>query len=410
METAEFYSELLGLESPWEVEEVKHSLKDFEVRIRLSYETGSEFQCSECGKKCAVYDHQAERTWRHLDTMQMKTFLTAPIPRTKCEEHGVKVARLSWAEKGSQFTLLFEKFAIEVLKECPKNRAAELLRISWDEADGVMRRAVRRGLLRRNKQKRKLSVIGVDETSSRKGHKYLTIVTNHDKSTVEHVTESRGQESLEQYYKTLTEKQKLQIKAVTMDMWDPYVAATRVHIEDADKKIVFDKFHVMKHLNEAVDKVRRGEHKALRSQSDQTLKGTKYLWLRNPQNMDADQKKLFKNLQSQNLQASRAWAIKESFRGIWAYSYTKAAQNFFKQWYFWATHSRLEPIKKVARTVKAHLACILNYCRLPYTNGLAESVNAKIQRVMRMACGFRNIENFKTAIYFHCGGLNLYPL
>lgn len=409
METAEFYSDILGLETPWEVEEVKHSLKDAEVRIRLSYPPGSEFKCAECGKACAVYDHQAERTWRHLDTMQMKTYITAPIPRTKCEEHGVKVVRLCWAEKGSQFTLLFERFAIEVLKECPKNRSAELLRISWDEADRIMSRAVRRGLSRRSKS-RKLSVIGVDETSSRKGHNYLTIVTNHKEGTVEYVSEDRGQESLDRYYKTLTDKQKKNIQAVTMDMWDPYMAATREHLSDADTKIVFDKFHVMKHLGEAVDKVRRKEHKALCAQGIDTLTGSKYLWLTNPDNMSEEQKERFEALQSQNLQASRAWAIKESLRGIWQYSYTKAAANFFKRWYFWATHSRLEPIKKAAQTVKSHLTGILNYCRLPFTNGVAESINAKIQRVKRMACGFRNLENFKTAIYFHCGGLDLYPL
>lgn len=408
MDTKKFYKDLLGLERPWKVKQVDYSVEAQEVHVYLTDEGNKGYPCPECGEHCSVHDHQPERVWRHLATMQMSTYLHAPVPRVNCDECGVKVVKLPWAGKHSRFALMFESWAIEVLKTCSKTDASDLLRTSWDEADGLMERAVKRGLARREK---KISEgIAIDETSSKRGHNYLTIVTSHDDGAVQFVAEGRKEESLNEYYETLSEPQKMGLKAISMDMWQPYINSTRNHISDADNKIVFDKFHVMRLANEAVDKVRRWEHKLLIADGDDTLKRTKYLWLYNPDNIPEDHLPSFRELRSLDLKVSRAWAIKESLRRLWTYKYIGAAKNYFKRWYFWATHSRLQPVSTIAKTIKQHLQNVLLFCKYPVTNALGEAVNGKIQHVKRMARGFRNLQSFKNAIYFHCGKLDLEPL
>jgi transposase len=194
-----------------------------------------------------------------------------------------------------------------------------------------------------------------------------------------------------------------------MDMSNAYIAATQKHVPNADEKIVFDKFHIAKLLNEAVDKVRRREHKELKSSGDERLTGTKYSWLKNPMNFSRETWRDFGLLRDSNLRTARGWAIKETFRRFWEYTYPKAAENFFNRWYSWAIRSRLPAMKNVAKTLKRHFANIITYLKHPITNAMSESLNAKIQWIKYTAHGFRSRKSFRTAIYFHCGGLDLYP-
>jgi transposase len=172
---------------------------------------------------------------------------------------------------------------------------------------------------------------------------------------------------------------------------------------------VFDKFHIAKHLHDAVDKVRKAEHRALKQAKDDRLTGTKYLWLMRPQAMTAAQRATFRNLLRCDLKVARAWALKERFRQFWGYIYPGAAQTFFARWVWRATHSRLRPMAAVAKLIQRHRPNVLTYLRHRLTNASLEAVNATIQWVKKTARGFRNVEHFKTAIYFHCGGLDLYP-
>ena len=281
------------------------------------------------------------------------------------------------------------------------------LKISWDEAWHIMERAVERG--KQRKSRKVIKHIGVDEKAVAKGHKYMTLVCDLDGGAVEHVTNDRKQESLEEYYKGLNQEQKDGIEAVAMDMWDPYVAATREHIAEADEKIVYDRFHIMTHMGKAVDTVRKQEHREMMADGDETLKGSKYLWLYNENNIPESRKDEFAVLKAQGLKVGRAWTIKETLRELWNYHYLESARKFWKRWYFWATHSRLEPVCEVAELIKRHIANVLTYIRHRITNAVSEGLNCKIQTIKKMAYGFRNQEHFKTAIYFHCGGLNLYP-
>ena len=407
MQDTALYQYVLGLKSPWAVSRVEVNVTRQCVDVWAEHSEDAVWVCPRCTKTLPLYDHAAERTWRHLDSCQFQTHLHARIPRVECGEHGVVQVAVPWAEPRSRFTLLFERFAIDVLSQCDVSGAMRILRISWDEAWRLMQRAVTRG--RARKLARVVRRIGVDEKAAAKGHHYLTLVCDLDEGTVEYIAEDRTQESLEGYYAGLTQEQLDGLEAVAMDMWEPYIQATRATVPAAAAKIVFDRFHVMGHIGKAVDTVRKHEHQALMASGDETLKGSKYLWLYSRENVPERRQDEFAALLRQELKVGRAWAIKEALRRLWHYVYPPSGWKFWKRWYFWATHSRLAPIRKAAETVRRHIDNILTYYQHPVTNAMSEGLNSQIQKIKSMACGFRNTEHFKTAIYFRCGGLDLYP-
>src|SRR5512136_2680276 len=405
MRDTDLYTAILGLTPPWTVVHVDLDVKGQQVKITVDA-GDAPFSCPECQTTAPGYDKKRRR-WRHLDTCQFTTWIVAEVPRIECPTHGVKQIRVPWSEPGRQFTALFERFAIDVLRQCAVQGGADLLRISWDEAWGIEERAVRRGLGRRGADV--VAHLGVDEKAIAKRHKYLTVVADLDRSRVLYLAEDRKQESLDGFWPTLTPAQRAGITAIAMDMWEPYIQSTRAHLEAAATKIVFDKFHVEKHLHDAVDKVRKAEHRALRQADDDRLTGTKYLWLMRPNKMSTAQRQAFQTLKASELDVARAWTLKERFRQFWGYVYPGAAQKFFARWFWAATHSRLRPMAKVAWLIRTHFPNILTYLIHHVTNAGLEAVNATIQWVKKTARGFRNVEHFKTAIYFHCGGLDLYP-
>lgn len=367
---------------------------------------GAEQRCPKCGKISPGYDRR-QRSWRHLDTCQFKTILVADVPRVQCSEHGVVTVTVPWAEPGSGFTALFEALVIDWLKEASVQAVSRQMGLSWNAIDGIMQRAVSRGLARRVATFPKR--IGVDETSFRKRHDYVTVVSDQDNSIVLHVGDDRTQDSLKAYYTGLSEQQKAAIESVSMDMWPAYIGATRESLPDAKEKIAFDKFHVAKYLGDAVDKVRRVEHKRLCADGREDLKGTKHHWLTNPANMSLRQWREFKALRESTLKTARSWAIKEFAMTLWNYTSRTWAEKGWKRWLSWAVRSQLEPVKKVARMIRDHLWGILNAVVLKVDNGGAESINSRIKMIKVRSRGFRNKKRFRNAIYFHLGGLDLYP-
>jgi len=319
----------------------------------------------------------------------------------------VKQIASEFGEANSHVTYEFEEHVLVLAQECSVSAVSRLTLLSWDESFGCVERAVDRGFAR--KVRRIPPRLAVDEKSFAKGHKYETLVCDHERGTVEFVADGNGQESLELYYKQFTSEEKSGVSVVTMDMWDPFIAATRVHVPDADRKIVFDRFHVMKQMSEAVDKVRKQENEQLCEEGSDILKGTKYLWLWNPENIPEWRKPEFRRLQNADLDISRAWAIKENLRHLWDYYSETWARKFFKRWYLWAMHSRLDPVKAAARTIKRHFENIVTYVHHRLTNAVVEGLNSKIEKVKRLACGFRNRAHYRIAIYFHCGGLDFHP-
>lgn len=408
MRDRELYEQILGIGAPWFVEEVELRLEQGEVHVFLQHEEREKWACAECGEMLPLYDHQEERRWRHLDTCQYQTILHAEPPRTKCEVHGVRVVGLPWAEPHSRFTVLLERLAIEWLLAASQQAVAERLGLSWDEIHGIMERAVKRGLERRKAEV--VNKIGVDEKAFRKGHRYLTLVNDLEGSRVLYVAPDRKQTSLDGFWRTLTEEQWRGIEVVAMDMWDPYVASVREHLPGWERKIVFDKFHIAQYLGEAVDKVRRRENQTLRAAGDDRLAGTRYDWLRSAAALEPADRRELLELRKSGLKTGRAWALKESGMAFFNYRYERPARKHFRWWHNWAVRSRLTPMIEVARMLKRRFENIVTYIRHRVTNATSESLNAKIQWVKYTARGFRNQQNFITAIYFHCGGLDLAPL
>ena len=399
----EHYSLLLGLDAAWIVSDVSLSLEENRVEIMVTHAGGS-VACPECGSGCTIADHAPERTWRHLDTMQFETRLRARVPRADCKACGVKTTSVPWAGKHSRFTLMFEAFAIHVIESCGTVKsAAGLLGLDWDSVHRIMERAVERGLGRRELES--LRYVGIDEKSFRRGHSYISLLSDLTGSRVLEVVEDRTQEAAEDLWKDLPDEQKKQIEAVAVDMWPAFANSVKTNAPQAE--VVHDRFHISKHLNEAVDRVRRSEHKTLQRTGDDRLKGSKHLWLFNPENLSDDRWIEFETLKDQELKTSRGWAIKEQFRWFWEYRYAGNARKFFDRWYGWATHSRLKPIIKVAKMLKRHLNNILTYFRHKITNAVSEGFNSRIQSIKSQARGFRAFRNFRTRILFYCGKLDL---
>lgn len=407
MRDTALYRHLLGLCEPWMVDRVALNVAEGRVDVWAAHPVGIMWPCPACDYTGPVRDHAEERTWRHLDSCHFQTFLHARIPRVTCPTHHVRQVRVPWAEPDSRFTRLFERLAIDLLLECDVSGAAGILGLSWDEAWGIQARAVKRGQAR--KEARVVAQIGVDEKAAAKGHTYLTLVCDLKQATVEYIGEDRKQASLDAYYTELTPQQREGIEAVAMDMWEPYLQSTLAHVPAAAEKIVFDRFHIMGHMGKAVDTVRKQEHRALRGVGDETLTGTKYLWLYAEEHLPEKHRERFATLKGLNLKAGRAWAIKESLRELWAQGTPQQAEDFWTRWFWWATHSRLEPVRAVAWMIKRHWTHLVTYFRHRITNAVSEGLNSKIQTIKKMAYGFRNKDHFKTAIYFHCGGLDLYP-
>ena len=402
MEKLYFHS--LGLKKPWKISDIQLDLDNRKVDVWVDYDATSS-PCPKCQKLCPIYDHVSERSWRHLDSCGFKTYIHSKIPRSKCHEHGILQTNIPWAQGHSRFTLMFQTLAIELLQQCTVSGAAKILSVSWDQAWHIMKQAVARGLLRKKREKNRY--LGVDEKSVMKGHKYFTIVYNLEKGTVEYISEDRKTDSLKAYFDAISEEQIAFIQAIAMDMWDPYIKATSDAI--GNDKIVIDRFHVMKHMNKAVDEVRKQEVKQLYAQGDHSLKGSKYLWLYGKENIPPQKQADFEVLKNKMLKVSKAWAVKEMLRELWHSLSLKSAIQYFIKWFAWAKNSGLPPLKRAANTIANHIDQILMYFKHKITNATSEGLNSKIQKVKAMACGFRNKENFKTAIYFHCGGLKLFP-
>ena len=268
------YAAILGVTKPWRVTGVQPYLEEGEIVIHVDAPDSKGLACPTCGESCPRHDHRRRR-WRHLPTCQYHTIIEVDVPRVRCAEHGVKQVPVPWAESNSSFTALFELVVLSWLQEASFSAVAKRLDLSWDQVDGIMQRAVRRGLARRGVVEPKR--IGVDETSFQKRHEYVTVVNDLDSGAVVWVADGRGQDALDRFYQGLSKEARAQIEAVAMDMWKPYILSTAVHVPDAERKLAFDRFHVIKHLGDAVDRVRRQENRRLVALGDDSLKSTKYL-------------------------------------------------------------------------------------------------------------------------------------
>ena len=405
MDTSYLFTAALQLQSPWKVESV--DFRDAgdgrqELHIMIGFEAGSRFCCPElgCGETvCPVHDTR-ERTWRHPDFFQYKAFIHAGVPRVSCPVHGARTVPVPWARPGSGFTLLFEAWAVEMARHLPVSTLAEQV----GETDTRLWRFISHYVdeARKLEDYTGVEAIGIDETS-RKGHNYITVVADLVEHDVINVTSGKDSITVKRFVGDFMDHNGVPeyVRLVTCDMSLGFRKGIREHLPNAQR--IIDKFHVVKHANEAVDKVRKAE-----GRSNPLLKRTKYLWLRNEESLTELQVETKRNLTRQRLKTGRACRMREVLQDIYADGSTSSeAWVRLHRLCSWMMRSRLEPMKDFARMIRRHFAEIIAYFERPYTNAVLEGVNSVIQNVKRRARGFRNMDYFATMIYLTCGKLDL---
>ena len=406
MRDTELYFHLLGLVKPWTVGNVELSVPNRRVDVAVEHPVGLLWRCPQCTFEGSLYDHSDERTWRHLDSCQFLTYLRARIPRIKCPTHGVLQVSVLWAEPHSRFKLLFERLAVEILLQSTVQGAAQILGLSWFEVMHLMERAVARGQ-KKESAAQLPKTIGIDEKYTPCG--VLTLVNDLDTPRVAKVLVGVKKEPLKEYLGSFPEPQRESVRAVALDMCDTFYAAIAEVIPESWNKIVYDRFHVMQHVSKAVEKVRKQEHAYLLRTSDQRLTGTRFLWSYSDENLPEHRREQLEKLKADKLVTGRAWALKEFLRTLWNCPSRSTAMEVWNKWYCWAQRSRLEPMKDVARRLRARLYNILTFIEHRITNAASEGLNSAISTLIRRAYGYRNLQNQITAIYFYHGGLNLLP-
>lgn len=397
MRETEFFGSLLGLTPEWSVASVELLEEAKSVRIWVGH-TGSG-SCPVCGQMAAVYDHSEERVWRHLDAMQFMTFVVCRVPRVNCPTDGVKQIEVPWAGPKSRFTAMFEALEIELLKatRC-QSRTARMLGLNPGQVHDLMHRSVKRGLARR--ESGLVPHVSLDEKSFHKGHVYGTVLVDVVGKRVLDGAPGRDEKATRRLLASLCQPESVQ--TVSMDMLPAYKNA--VHEELPRAEAIHDRFHVSMNLNRAVDQVRRAEVKR-----QPALKGSRYVWPRNPETRSENQNADFDYLMRLELRTGKAYALKQVFRHFFEQDDIDLAAQFFQEWHQEVKAAGLDPVSKVARMLELNIQGLLAYVKHKLTNGYAEAINGLIQEIKTVARGFRRFENFKVAILFFLGKLDLNP-
>lgn len=393
----DLFTNALGLKDPWKVTEVSFDSNDSRLDIYIARTKGSKVTCPVCGKECSVHDSK-ERTWRHLNFFQYKAFIHCKVPRCDCNDHGVKQVEVPWTRQGAGFTLLFEAFIMVLVKDMPVNAIAKLIGINNDSIWRIIDHYVAEAY--DSIDFSDVTTIGLDETSSKRGHNYITLFVDLDKSKVLYATEGKDASTIKSFKETFENHNGnvSSVENISCDMAPAFIKGVNNHFPDAD--ITFDKFHVIKRINEAVDNVRREELKA-----NDILKSTRYIWLKNPKNLTIKQQEQMQPLSKMNLKTLRAYNIKLKLQEFYEINDKAAALSHLKKWFFWATHSRLEPMKEAAYFIKRHWDGIVKYTTTKITNGVLEGINSIIQAVKRRARGYGTTKHFISMVYLVCSDL-----
>jgi len=390
----------LGLTPPWTVRRADFDPEAHRLDIEIDFAPGSRFACPVCGAAdCPAYDTE-RKTWRHLNFFQHQAYLTARVPRVHCDKCGIKTVNVPWARPDSGFTLLFEAMLMAMIPAMPVAAVARMV----GEHDTRLWRVVHHYVdqARARADASKVTRVAIDETAARRGHNYIALFVDIDQARVLFATEGRDAETVARFADDLTAHggDPDQVSEVCIDMSPAFIKGTADSLPNA--AITFDKFHAVKIINDAVDQVRRAERKA-----HALLKGTRYIWLRNPENLSERQRATLDALPTRTLKTARAYQIRLAFQDLYEQDRPEQAAQYLKRWYFWATHSRLEPVIDAAHTVKRHWDGILRWFDSKIANGLIEGINSLVQAARSKARGYRSIRNLTGMVYLLAGKLDL---
>lgn len=397
----ELWQSALCAEGPWLVSDVEFKPTEGQIDITFTLPPGTRWPCPGCGAADQPAHDYQERTWRHLNFFQYKAFLHARVPRIGCSKcGGTKQVEVPWARPGIGFTLLFEALVLQLAQHMAVAPLARILDVHPDSIWRLLGHYVEKA--RQAQDLSEVRALGVDEASRRKGQQYITSFCDLDRARVLFVAESRSANTIKEFVTDFKDRgvDPKQITEVCCDMSGAYRAGLDAHLPDAE--ITFDRYHVMALVNGAIDEVRRQEQK-----DTDILKYSRYLFLKNEQNLKASQVARLEVLMGLDLKTVRAYHLKVALQRLWEYKRGDFAEAYLKKWFWWATHSRLEPIKQVAYTIKRHWDGILRFIKSRITNGITEGLNGKIKEAARRAYGFKTFENYRTIIYLVAGRLSL---
>lgn len=397
----QLFTAALQLKDPLYVKEVKFMKDAEELHLYIDFNKGGKFACPICNKENLKVHDTKNKTWRHLNFFQYKAFIHFRTPRVECAEHGVHLIDIPWAKPGIGFTILFEAFVIQLAMVMPMSQISKLLNEHDTRLWRILERYVNEA--RKEADYSNVTKVGVDETSSRKGHKYVTLFVDSDESRVIHVAKGKDSKTITSFKEMLTEREinPEQITDFSADMSIPFKKGISTEFPTA--AVTYDKFHVIKLMNEALDKVRRNEQK-----EEEVLKYSRYVWLKNQANLTVKQNEKLTTLSEMNLRTARAYRIKLALQDVYKEAMNKMhAEVLLKKWYAWAIRSRIEAVRDFAKTVKNNWEGILNHFNSRLTNAVLESINSIVQSARNRAKGYRNVDTFITMIYLLGGKLEL---
>ncbi len=389
----------LGLTQPWSVVQSTFDAAARQLDIHLDFARGSRFACPNCGTAdCPVHDAEVS-TWRHLNFFQHQAYLHARVPRTKCAQCGVRKIAVPWARKDSGFTLLFEALLMTMLSAMPVSAVARMV----GEHDTRLWRVIHHYVAAARERMNASGVtrVAIDETAAARGHTYISLFVDIDQARVLFATQGKDAATVAAFAEDLGAHHATpeQVEEVCIDMSPAFIKGTAESLPNAH--VTFDRFHAMKIVNHAVDRVRRAEQKV-----QHALKGTRYIWLRNPGNLSQRQSATLASLPTRNLKTARAYRIKLAFQDLYSEETTEQAADYLKRWYFWASHSRLAPVIEAAQTIKMHWHGILRWFNSKIANGLIEGINSLVQAAKAKARGYRSVRNLIAIVYLLAGKLD----
>lgn len=402
MRVTKLLRELLGLEGV-RVLDVEFDAVGLVVDVAPTWRRP---RCSECGRKCAGYDRDRGRRWRHLDFGGMLVQLRYDTRRVECPRCGVKVEQLPWAETSAWFTRPFEDHVGYLAQRCDKTAVSAIMRVAWDTVGAIIQRVVARH--EKRDPLKGLTVIGVDELSYRRHHEYITVVVDHDRACIVWAKPGKNADTLRAFFDELGPARCAKLEAVTIDMSAAYIKAVTECSPQA--QVIFDRFHVQRLAHDALDEVRRDEVRAATGDERDDLKRTRWALQKNPWNLNGVEAMKLSTLPKVNRRLFRAYLLKEALAAVLDRKQVHVAATKLDEWISWASRSRLEPFRRVARTIREHAAGILAYVRSRLSNGRTEGLNGKMRTLTRRAYGFHSADGLIAMLRLCCSGIHLDPV
>src|SRR5712692_903863 len=366
---------------------------------------GRLLRCGGCrNMRRKMHSVRKAREWRDLSMRKLPLKLRYRPRRVQCPRCGLRVEDFPWAEPWARVSTSLANAVASLARDLSWQATARHYGLNWKSVATIVKRAVAYGL--RHRVRPPVHVIGIDEVSRRKGQVYLTVVYDLERRVLLWVGEDRTEEAVKKFFTEEMGRRRCHtLQVVCMDMWAAYANLVRKHAPRA--QILFDRFHIVKHLNEAVEEVRRSEMRRLTKKEKVLFKRSRWLLLKNPWNLNPDQKDRLSTLVRWNTPIVRAYYLKEAFQLFWDYKQPARAKALLEKWMSSAMRSRLEPFKKFVRMLRSHLDGILPWTKLRLSNGAVEGMNNKIKSISHRSFGFRSAKNFIAAIYHCCARLPL---